>query len=150
MVFAVLMMFNGVMYDLLLYLRTHINNLDIKRIKPTSTTITVSEGPSAPNNIIVMYRGYIFSFDAIFNEQQLLCPQEIAYQLYYIEKWCQAQDRDGPGVGALTVTDRSVWAKNRDYLRTLHPENARILDLIEKSVMVFAYEDSEPLTPTDV
>lgn len=98
----------------------------------------------------MLYRGYVFSFDGLLDNEQLLCPQELAYQLYYIEKWCQAQERDGPGVGALTTTDRTVWAKNRDHLRRLDARNARNLDLIEHSVMVFAYEDSEPLTQTDV
>lgn len=112
--------------------------------------VIVHEGPLASSNIIVLYRGYIFSFDAILPNEDILTPQEFTYQLYYIEKWCQAQERDGPGIGALTITDRSTWAKNHEYLKSLHPENAKNLDMIQKAICVFAFEDSEPLSPTDV
>lgn len=97
-----------------------------------------------------MYRGYIFSFDAILPDEDILTPQEIHHQLSYIEKWCSAQERDGPGIGALTVTDRSVWARNRKYLMALHPENEKNIKMIEGSIAVYAFEDSEPLTQTDV
>lgn len=82
--------------------------------------------------------------------EDVLTPQEIAYQLYYIDKWCQAQDRDGPGIGALTAADRSVWAVNRTYLRDLHPDNTRNLSLIEGAIFLYVLDDSEPLTQTDV
>ena len=112
--------------------------------------MTVSEGPLHSSNVIVLYRGYIFTFDMILPDESILTPQELAYQLMFIEKWCQSQETDGPGIGALTVAERSVWAKNRQYLRSLHPENAKILDLIENAISVYAFEDSEPLSPTDV
>lgn len=112
--------------------------------------IVVSEGPSAPNNVIIMYRGYIFSFDTMVSDEDMLTPQELGYQLYYIEKWCQAQGREGQGIGSLTTTDRTLWAKNRSYLRSLHPDNDRLLKLIEGSIFVYAFEDSEPLSQTDV
>lgn len=112
--------------------------------------IPASEGPVASTNVIVLYRGYIFTFDMILPDESILTPQELAYQLLFIEKWCQSQERDGPGIGALTVTDRSLWAKNRQYLRALHPENAKIMDVIEKAIGVYAFEDSEPLSHTDV
>ena len=112
----------------------------------------MSEGAIHSRNVIVLYRGYIFSFDMILPdvEESILTPQELAYQLYFIEKWCQSQEHEGPGIGALTVTDRSLWAANRAHLRTLHPQNAKLLDLIENAIGVYAFEDSEPLTPTDV
>lgn len=92
----------------------------------------------------------MFTFDIILPDESILTPQELAYQLLFIEKWCQSQERDGPGIGALTVTDRSLWAKNRHYLRALHPENAKIMDVIENAIGVYAFEDSEPLSHTDV
>ena len=83
-------------------------------------------------------------------DEAIMTPQELAYQLYFIEKWCQSQEHDGPGVGALTVAQRSDWSKNRIHLRNLHPNNARNLDVIENAIGVYAFEDSEPLTQTDV
>lgn len=100
--------------------------------------------------MIILNRGYIFSLEGHLPNEELLTPQELAYQLFYIEKWCQAQDHDGPGLGALTVADRTVWANNRTYLKGLHPDNAKNLDLIENSVGVYAFEDSEPQSQSDV
>lgn len=111
---------------------------------------TVSEGPSAANNVVVICRGYIFSFDGVLPGEEILTPQELAYQLYYIEKWCQAQERDGPGIGAMTTSDRSVWAQNRQYLTSLHRDNKRNLDIIEGAICVYVLDESEPLTQTDV
>lgn len=111
---------------------------------------TRREGAIHSRNIIVLYRGYIFSFDILMPDESILTPQELAYQLEFVEKWCSSQEREGPGMGSLTVTDRSVWAKNRDYLRSLHPDNAKNLDLIENSIGVYAFEDSEPLSQSDV
>lgn len=105
----------------------------------------MSEGVAASTNIIVLCRGYIFSFDVIDRfEDEPLTPQEIAYQLYYIEKWCQAQSSDGRGIGALTTTDRTIWAKNRRHLIELHPENEKSLQMIEDSLLVAVMDDSEP------
>ncbi|XP_053214602.1 peroxisomal carnitine O-octanoyltransferase-like isoform X2 [Panonychus citri] len=113
--------------------------------------ITEDEGPPAPTNIIVLYRGYIFSFEAVDPQlEEPLTPQEIAFQLFYIEKWCQSQATDGPGVGALTVTDRSQWAKNRDYLIKLNTRNKKTIDRIEQSLFVIVFDDSEPTTQSQL
>jgi len=109
-----------------------------------------SEGPLHSSNIIVLYRGYIFSFDILLPDESILTPQELSYQLTYIEKWCQSQEREGPGIGALTITERSTWARNREYLKSLHAENGKLLDVIENAIGVYAFEDSEPLSQTDV
>jgi len=110
-----------------------------------------SEGPLPPTNIIVLYRGYIFSFEAVNREnEQPLSALEIASQLRDIEKWCQSQPSPGSGVGALTTTDRTKWAKNRDYLIKLHSDNLKCLEMIEKSLKVFVLQDNEPLTQSQV
>ena len=98
---------------------------------------------------IVLYRGYIFCYDNVFDGQYLTAP-EIESQLSYIEKWVQSQDRDGPGVGALTTTPRAEWALNREYLKSLSAENAKYLDIIEKAMNVCAFDDKEPPTQREV
>lgn len=109
------------------------------------------EGPPAQTNVIVLYRGYIFSFEPIDRgAEEPFTPEEIAYQLYYIEKWCRAQPVDGPGIGSLTTTDRSVWAHNREYLKRLHPDNEIGLKTIENALMCIALDDAEPLNQQEV
>ena len=110
---------------------------------------TESEGPPGPTNIVVLYRGYIFSVEA-FHEDQLLNPNQFCSQLQFIENWCKEQPNDGPGIGALTVNDRTTWAKNRQYLRSLSEDNAKFIDLIENSLMVVSFSDSEPVEQEEV
>lgn len=98
-----------------------------------------------------MYRGYIFSFEAIDRAiEEPLTPKEIAHQLGYIEEWCKSQASDGPGLGALTTLDRSSWAKYREYLMNLHPQNADSLKKIEESLLILSLDDQEPLTQGEV
>lgn len=98
-----------------------------------------------------MYRGYLFSFEAIDRSiEEPLTPKEIAYQLGYIQDWCSNQTFDGPGLGSLTTMDRSNWAKNREYLINLHPQNAEILKKIEESLLVISFDDQEPLSQGEV
>ncbi|RWS08099.1 peroxisomal carnitine O-octanoyltransferase-like protein [Dinothrombium tinctorium] len=111
---------------------------------------TESEGDPAPTNIIILYCGHIFSFDAIDENEEPLTPQELAFQLYYIEKWCQAQNSRGQGIGSLTVGKRNDWANNREYLKQLSPQNVRNLEKIEKALMVLIFDDSEPVSQKEV
>ncbi|RWS24070.1 peroxisomal carnitine O-octanoyltransferase-like protein [Leptotrombidium deliense] len=110
---------------------------------------TEAEGAPAATNVIVLYRGHIFSFNAIDENEEPLTPQELSFQLYYIEKWCQAQNA-GTGIGSLTVGKRNEWAKNREYLRSLHKKNVENLQLIEDALMVIVLDDSEPVTQGEV
>ncbi|CAG2100244.1 unnamed protein product [Medioppia subpectinata] len=110
---------------------------------------TESEGPTAPTNLIVLYRGYLFSFDLTLNDD-LLTAYEIDHQLRYIEDWCQQQPNAGPGVGALTTTDRTKWAQNREYLIQLNAENKQILDTIESSMFSVALDDNEPVSQEEI
>lgn len=108
-----------------------------------------SEGSAAPTNLIVLYRGYLFSFDLAPNEQILTAP-EIQHQLAFIENWCQQQSSEGPAVGALTATDRTKWALNRQYLLDLSEENKKIIDTIENSLFVVTFDDNQPITQEEV
>ena len=53
-------------------------------------------------------------------------------------------------MGALTATDRTKWAQNRQILKSLSPDNEKYLDIIEKALSVCALDDSEPQTLRDV
>lgn len=111
----------------------------------------MSEGPPAPTNAIVLHKGYIFSFNLVcLPDEDPYTPEELAYQLYYIEKWCTAQEREGPGVGALTAGERDQWAGNREYLINLHPDNEKSLNIIESAALCIVLDDSEPLNQQEV
>lgn len=108
---------------------------------------TESEGYS-PTHIVVLCRGRVFVFDAI-HEGCLITPPEILRQLTYIHKKCHSEP-DGPGVAALTSEERTRWAKARDYLINLDPENLTRLEKIQSSLLVYSLEDDSPhVTPED-
>ncbi len=75
---------------------------------------------------------------------------EFESQLSYIENWCKQQPKSGPGVGALTTTDRTKWALNRKHLKSLSSRNEEILNAIENSLTVLAFDDKEPQTQIEV
>lgn len=108
---------------------------------------TESEGYS-PTHIVVLCRGRVFVFDAI-HEGCLITPPEILRQLTYIHRKCHSEP-DGPGVAALTSEERTRWAKARDYLINLDPENLTRLEKIQSSLLVYSLEDDSPhVTPED-
>ncbi|XP_008059501.1 peroxisomal carnitine O-octanoyltransferase [Carlito syrichta] len=108
---------------------------------------TESEGYS-PNHIAVLCRGRVFVFDVI-HEGCLLTPPELLRQLTFICKKCGSEP-DGPGIAALTSEERTQWAKAREYLIGLDPENLTLLEKIQSSLLVYSIEDGSPhVTPED-
>lgn len=108
---------------------------------------TEREGHS-PSHIVVLCRGRVFVLDAI-HEGCLITPPEILRQLTYIHKKCHSEP-DGPGIAALTSEERTRWAKAREYLISLDPENLTILEKIQSSLLVYSIEDDSPhITPED-
>ncbi|XP_062955916.1 peroxisomal carnitine O-octanoyltransferase isoform X2 [Cynocephalus volans] len=75
--------------------------------------------------------------------------QLLRKQLTYIYKKCHGEP-DGPGIAALTSEERTQWAKAREYLIGLDPENLTSLEKIQSSLLVYSIEDSSPhVTPED-
>ncbi|XP_012576548.1 PREDICTED: peroxisomal carnitine O-octanoyltransferase isoform X2 [Condylura cristata] len=108
---------------------------------------TESEGRS-PSHIAILCRGRVFVFDAM-HEGSLITPPEILRHLTYIRKKCNSEP-DGPGIAALTSEERTRWAKAREYLISLDPENLTKLEKIQSSLLVYSIEDSSPqVTPED-
>lgn len=104
---------------------------------------TESEGPAAPLHIIVLCQGHIFAFNTIDEHEEPLSPPEITSSLQSIYDYCQASI-DGPYVGALTATDRKIWAKNRKSLIELHPTNKYCLEKIDTALFALILDNQEP------
>ncbi|XP_027631651.1 peroxisomal carnitine O-octanoyltransferase isoform X2 [Tupaia chinensis] len=102
---------------------------------------TESEGHS-PSHIAVLCQGRVFIFD-VLHEGCLITPPEFHRQLTYIYKKCHSEP-NGPGVAALTSEERTRWAKAREYLIGLDPENLTLLEKIQSSLLVFSIEDHSP------
>ncbi|XP_023494877.1 peroxisomal carnitine O-octanoyltransferase isoform X5 [Equus przewalskii] len=73
----------------------------------------------------------------------------VYWQLTYIHQKCHSEP-DGPGIAALTSEERTRWAKAREYLVSLDPENLTMLEKIQSSLLVYSIEDGSPhVTPED-
>ncbi|XP_064300756.1 peroxisomal carnitine O-octanoyltransferase [Phalacrocorax carbo] len=108
---------------------------------------TETEG-ECPSHLIVLCRGRVFAFDAI-HEGNMMTPPEIFRQLTYIQKRCHSEP-DGPGLAALTSSERTKWAELREYLIDLDPKNLTFLEKIQRSLFVVCLDDSSPhATPED-
>ncbi|KAM3614448.1 uncharacterized protein V6R79_014547 [Siganus canaliculatus] len=102
---------------------------------------TESEGP-CPSHLAVIYRGRIFTFDALC-DGQILTPPEILRQLRYVKERCDAEP-EGEGVSALTSEERTRWAKAREHLISIDPHNQTILETIQSSLFVIGLDEKKP------
>jgi carnitine O-octanoyltransferase len=110
---------------------------------------TAREGPPESLEIIVLYRGYIHAIKPVTfveatGQACLLTAPQIERQLRTIESWCQARPSRGPGIGALTTNERSVWKEARDELLAVSEHNRRLLDRIERALSVLVLDDHTP------
>lgn len=102
---------------------------------------TVSEG-ECPSHLVVMCRGRIFTFDGLCNGQ-ILAPPELFRQLSYVKAQCENR-AEGPGVAALTSLERTLWAKARENLINIDPNNKDILEIIQSSLFIISMDETKP------
>ncbi|XP_077978739.1 peroxisomal carnitine O-octanoyltransferase-like [Glandiceps talaboti] len=109
---------------------------------------TESEG-SCPCNIVIFRNGYMFTLDIVKNGEPVT-PPEFYKQLTYIKSVCDSRP-PGPGVGALTAWDRTSWAKARQHLIEIDPDNKKSLDVIEASIIAMVMDmDNSPSTGEEI
>ncbi|XP_041798489.1 peroxisomal carnitine O-octanoyltransferase isoform X3 [Chelmon rostratus] len=102
---------------------------------------TELEGP-CPSHLVVICRGRIFTFDALF-DGQILTPPELFRQLSYVRERCEGEP-EGDGVSALTSEERTHWAKAREHLINIDPHNKTILETIQSSLFVISLDETKP------
>ncbi|XP_015905270.1 peroxisomal carnitine O-octanoyltransferase isoform X1 [Parasteatoda tepidariorum] len=105
---------------------------------------TEFEEPLSPTHLVILHCGHIFTFDAVDEYGDILLPPELQLQFQRIQSWCK-ENGSGSSVSALTVADRTTWAKNRAHLLQIHPENALHMDTISSALTVVVLDDAEPV-----
>ncbi|CAH1238747.1 CROT [Branchiostoma lanceolatum] len=103
---------------------------------------TESEGPS-PTHIAVLCKGRVFKLEVIDREGEPLTPAELKIQLEGVKQQCENVP-EGPHISALTAGDRTEWAKTREKMVEMDAVNAHNLSVIEKSIVVAAFDDAMP------
>ncbi|ESP00180.1 hypothetical protein LOTGIDRAFT_226052 [Lottia gigantea] len=109
---------------------------------------TESEG-DCPSNIIVLYKGRIFSIQSVDENDEPLTAPEFMILLQIIYKQCNSSP-PGQGLANLTTLKRSDWAEARGRILALHPDNYHKLQEIEKSVFVLGLDDYSPKDESEV
>nr|XP_015213308.1 PREDICTED: peroxisomal carnitine O-octanoyltransferase [Lepisosteus oculatus] len=66
-------------------------------------------------------------------------------QITYIRERCTSQP-DGAGVSALTTEERTCWAKAREHLIELDPNNGAILEAIQSSLFIVSLDEARPFS----
>ncbi|XP_035667620.1 peroxisomal carnitine O-octanoyltransferase-like [Branchiostoma floridae] len=81
--------------------------------------------------------------EVIDQEGEPLTPAELKIQLQAVKKHCEKVG-EGPNIAVLTAGNRTEWAKTREKMVEMDPVNARNLSVIEKSIVVLAFDDAMP------
>ncbi|CAM9955570.1 unnamed protein product, partial [Phaeothamnion confervicola] len=53
-------------------------------------------------------------------------------------------------VGVLTTESRSEWARHREHLERISPDNGRFLERIDSALLVLCLDDDSPEEPSDI
>ena len=115
-------------------------------------------GTTLPANVIVMYRGYVYSIEfadlttkGLTNDQRLMTPKDMSIALQWIVNDIRCNlPLSGPGVPALTNDNRDKWAANREKLLALDDKNVQSLQVVETAVFCLSLRDDEPQTESEV
>ncbi|GFU17044.1 peroxisomal carnitine O-octanoyltransferase [Nephila pilipes] len=110
---------------------------------------TELEEPMSPTHLVILHGGHIFTFDAVDEYGDILTPPELQLQFQRIQDWCN-ENSPGASVGALTLADRSTWAKNREWLLKLNPENKLHMETIDTALGIVVLDDAEPTDLTGI
>lgn len=111
----------------------------------------VSKGfePATHNHVIVIRNGHFYAVELI-NPQtgKELTFSEIELQLERIVNDPKAQKMAESPIGALSITNRDEWVKNREVLLSgPHAEqNRQVLEKIESGIIVLSLDADQPVT----
>ncbi|CAF0810070.1 unnamed protein product [Didymodactylos carnosus] len=102
-----------------------------------------------PTHIVIIRKRRFFVFD-LFDDENILTPPEIEYQLHEIVKLSEKQTNNAMGLGALTALPRDDWALIREHFCEIDSRNELGLNLIEESLMIYSLEDKNVDNLTDL
>ncbi|XP_055889957.1 peroxisomal carnitine O-octanoyltransferase-like isoform X2 [Biomphalaria glabrata] len=102
---------------------------------------TESEG-FCPTNVIVISNGHIFSITPFDDKGEILTVPEIQFLLQQVRTRSKLLGL-GQGLTYLTAEERTKWAKARNRLVALHPQNYVNLTKIQTSIIAFWLEDGD-------
>eukprot|EP00164_Ancoracysta_twista_P003453 GFYU01004608.1.p1 GENE.GFYU01004608.1~~GFYU01004608.1.p1 ORF type:complete len:585 (+),score=155.56 GFYU01004608.1:123-1877(+) len=103
---------------------------------------TISYPLKEARHVAVLYRGEIFTFDAVTPEGRTLTEAELQVQIRRIVN--HAAPVTNPPVGVFTTEDRTVWYNVREKLLTAGDSNRHVFDAIERSIILVCLDSENP------
>ncbi|MCC5911936.1 MAG: choline/carnitine O-acyltransferase [Clostridiaceae bacterium] len=95
-------------------------------------------------HIIVLYKGSLFSLDIMTALGEIRPLREIKKDLDDI---IASQDKvDNENIAVLTTMERNLWAKGRETLLKIHPDNEELMKTIDDSAFTLSLDDEEAIT----
>lgn len=90
-------------------------------------------------HIVVFRKGRIWRLDP-WQNGRLLSIQELEELIQHI---VEGTEKEYPGIGVMTASNRDVWAKDYAQLAE-NPHNAQILETIQSAAFVLSLDDLQP------
>ncbi|KAF2764937.1 putative carnitine O-acetyltransferase mitochondrial precursor [Teratosphaeria nubilosa] len=116
------------------------------RIPRTQCDYAVKYDAVKNNHLVVLRNGKYWEFELVKPDGSELSEKEIQTQLKRILEDPEASTPDPFPVGALTGDNRDQWARARDALIHLSPQNKQSLERIQSSVIVLCLDNESPVT----
>ncbi|XP_041367134.1 peroxisomal carnitine O-octanoyltransferase-like [Gigantopelta aegis] len=109
---------------------------------------TESQGDT-PSNVIVTYKGRLFSVESLDDKGELLTAPEFQQILQTIHDRCNSEPH-GQCVSVLTADNRTRWAQMRNRIIALHPKNYETLEIIQKAAFLIGLSDDSPANESEL
>lgn len=119
------------------------------RIPVTGEDVSKGFEPSSHNHVIVIRNGHFFAVDLVNPKTgKELTYSEIEVQLERIVNDPKTQKTAESPIGALSITNRDQWVKNREALLSgpNAEHNRQVLEKVESGVIVLCLDAADPVT----
>ncbi|KAF9785036.1 acyltransferase ChoActase/COT/CPT [Thelephora terrestris] len=90
-------------------------------------------------HVVLIRKGRFWRLDP-FKDGKLLSSQDLERQIRYV---LDSTTHEYPAIGTLTASNRDVWARDYDHLRS-DPYNANIIDDIHSSAFIVCLDTEKP------
>ncbi|XP_029729005.2 peroxisomal carnitine O-octanoyltransferase [Aedes albopictus] len=110
---------------------------------------TEKEG-HCPAHILVIYKGRMFKIEGLFEDGEILAPQDFLLCFQQIQHRVDSEDASDAGVPVLTNDDRTTWARNRTHLLELSENNRNVMKDVESAISLFSMDTNCPDNHSEV
>ncbi|KAG8935954.1 hypothetical protein FRC02_005429 [Tulasnella sp. 418] len=112
-------------------------------------TEPVSPKSPAARSVLIIIKDWLYSLEVYEANGSFIGVKEVEHKLWDIVRDVESREQKGETpvpVNILTADERDTWARNREYLMALSPENRSVMKMIEGSLFALCL-DAHTLAP---